>query len=80
MSLADSLKSEKKEQHARSCLVNGVLAKLSKADAKILTAAVDNPLITAPQIARALQREGHVISPSPIQRHRRRDCPCWDKE
>lgn len=83
MSLSDKLKSAQNKAKIQSCLVGELIAgdKLSKSDKEnlisILDVPQDNPArVPNTQLGRILREEGHNISNSSIDRHRRGDCCC----
>jgi hypothetical protein len=74
MSLADSLKANATTVKGPTCSVCALLAKLDKADAKVLQAALDNDEFAATGISRALRAEGYIVGSEPIRRHRKGEC------
>lgn len=58
------------------CAVKKVLNSMSADDAKVLRDAIDNPLIKATAIYKALKARGFQISDGTISRHRRKECVC----
>lgn len=58
------------------CAVKKVLDNMSADDAKDLRGAIDDPLIKATAIYKALKTRGYQISDGTISRHRRKECVC----
>jgi len=83
MSLSDKLSAVKTTQVVRLCkigslLVGSTLSDQDKANLKnVLDIEETNPTrINNSTIGRILREEGHDISNSAVDRHRRGDCPC----
>lgn len=58
------------------CTVKTILDNLSPEDADSLQQAIDNPLIKATAISRALKNRNIKLSDSTVTRHRRKECCC----
>jgi len=83
MSLSDKLSAANTTHAVRLCKIGSLLAGsiLSEQDKANLKAVLDvedaNPTrINNSTIGRILREEGHDISNSAVDRHRRGDCPC----
>ena len=77
MGFADALQLEHDNAFkGPSCTVGMTLAAMDAGDADALTEAVDDLLIPASQIARALKSEKHSVGAEAIRRHRNHECKC----
>lgn len=83
MSLSDKLAQASVSKSIKLCKIGVILEsdKISKADRENLKAVLDAPENTPNRIpnthlGRILREEGHDVSNSAVDRHRRRDCPC----
>ena len=74
MALSDALKAEASKRPGPTCTVCILVPTLSGADREALEAAMTDLAVTASAIARALQSEGHDISPETLRRHRSQRC------
>ena len=59
-----------------ACSLEVTLSKLSADDVAELNAYLDDAAVPATAIARALQKEGHVVRAQAVQRHRSKQCRC----
>lgn len=83
MSFGDKLKAAADESAAKLCKIGALLSsdKLNTADKKNLVLVLDTPpdnptRIPNTVLGRILREEGHDISNSAVDRHRRLDCAC----
>lgn len=74
MSLKDALEANKNVHKGPRCTLCILIDKLDKKDSDVLVAALSDDTFTHAAISRALQSEGHRITPNTIQRHRTRGC------
>lgn len=75
--LRDALDAEKAAfRKGPTCSLEVVLSKVDPDDAAALNAYLDDAAVPATAIARALQREGHVVRAQAVQRHRSKQCRC----
>lgn len=86
MSLSDRLSSAQSNAKNLFCKIGNLLQgdNLSAKDKEQLETALNAPLtdskrITNAALARLLREEGHDISDSSMDRHRRKDCSCYRK-
>ena len=75
MGLLDDIKNAQPRKGSK-CSVPALLAALDKEDRADIEAAMADPVIASTSIVAILQREGHKIGISTIQRHRRGGCFC----
>lgn len=85
MSLSERLNSASKESTAKLCKIGMLLAGdvLSDKDKKTLTETFDVPegvpgRVTNVSLTKILREEGYDISLSTVDRHRRKDCGCFN--
>lgn len=85
MSLSERLQSASKESNAKLCKIGALLNSnsLSDKDKKSLVETLDVPegtpgRITNVAISKILREEGHDVSLSTVDRHRRKDCGCFN--
>ena len=74
MALSDALRVEANKKPGPTCTVCILIPTLSDADREALEAAMTDLAVTASAIARALQSEGHDVSPETLRRHRAQRC------
>jgi hypothetical protein len=86
MSLSDRLSSAQSDAKNVFCKIGNLLQgdNLPARDREQLETALNAPLtdskrITNAALARVLREEGHDISDSSMDRHRRKDCSCYRK-
>jgi hypothetical protein len=89
MSLSDKLKNASKSSQTALCKLGVILqsTSISSEDRNYLKSVLDvedtDPnRIPNSQIGRILREEGYDMSNSAVDRHRRKDCPCfrWNKK
>jgi hypothetical protein len=85
MSLSDKLQSASKESNIKLCKIGLLLSGnvLSEKDKKTLTETFDVPegvpgRVTNVALSKILREEGYDISLSTVDRHRRKDCGCFN--
>ncbi len=85
MSISDRLQSASKESNIKLCKIGLMLGgeALSEKDKKSLQETLDTPegvpgRITNVSISKILREEGYDISLSTVDRHRRKDCGCFN--
>jgi len=85
MSLSERLQSASKESTAKLCKIGLLLAGdvLSEKDKKTLAETFDVPegvpgRVTNVALTKILREEGYDISLSTVDRHRRKDCGCFN--
>lgn len=85
MSLSDRLQSASKESTTKLCKIGLLLAGdvLSEKDKKHLVEVFDTPegvpgRITNVSLSKIFREEGYDISLSTVDRHRRKDCGCFN--
>jgi len=85
MSLSERLNSASKESTAKLCKIGMLLSGdvLSDKDKKTLTETFDVPegvpgRVTNVSLTKILREEGYDISLSTVDRHRRKDCGCFN--
>jgi hypothetical protein len=85
MSLSERLNSASKESTAKLCKIGMLLAGdvLSDKDKKTLSETFDVPegvpgRVTNVSLTKILREEGYDISLSTVDRHRRKDCGCFN--
>jgi hypothetical protein len=85
MSLSERLNSASKESTAKLCKIGMLLAGdvLSDKDKNTLTETFDVPegvpgRVTNVSLTKILREEGYDISLSTVDRHRRKDCGCFN--
>ena len=85
MSLPERLNSASKESTAKLCKIGMLLSGdvLSDKDKKTLTETFDVPegvpgRVTNVSLTKILREEGYDISLSTVDRHRRKDCGCFN--
>ena len=85
MSLSERLQSASKESTAKLCKIGLLLAGdvLTEKDKKTLTETIDTPegvpgRVTNVSLTKILREEGYDISLSTVDRHRRKDCGCFN--
>lgn len=85
MSLSERLNSASKESTTKLCKIGMLLAGdvLSDKDKKTLTETFDVPegvpgRVTNVSLTKILREEGYDISLSTVDRHRRKDCGCFN--
>ena len=81
MSLSDKLKDAVTEASSKTCKVGTLLETLPPKDvdvlARILSVPESDPArVPNSQIGKILREEGHDVSNSSVDRHRRGDCGC----
>jgi len=85
MSLSERLQSASKESTSRLCKIGLLLVGnvLSEKDKATLVETVDTPegvpgRVTNVSLSKILREEGYDISLSTVDRHRRKDCGCFN--
>jgi hypothetical protein len=85
MSLSERLQSASKESNTKLCKIGLLLGGevLSEKDKKILIETFDVPegvpgRVTNVALSKILREEGYDISLSTVDRHRRKDCGCFN--
>ena len=85
MSLSDRLQSASKESNIKLCKIGLLLGGevLSEKDKKILVDTFDVPegvpgRVSNVSLSKILREEGYDISLSTVDRHRRKDCGCFN--
>ena len=85
MSLSERLQSASKESNIKLCKIGLLLSGeiLSEKDKKILIDTLDAPegvpgRVTNVALSKILREEGYDISLSTVDRHRRKDCGCFN--
>lgn len=85
MSLSERLQSASKESNIKLCKIGLLLSGeiLSEKDKKILIDTLDVPegvpgRVTNVALSKILREEGYDISLSTVDRHRRKDCGCFN--
>jgi hypothetical protein len=86
VSLSDRLSSAQSDAKNLFCKIGNLLQgeNLSTKDKENLEVALNTPItdskrITNAALARLLREEGHDVSDSSMDRHRRKDCSCYRK-
>ena len=85
MSLSERLVSASKESTAKLCKIGMLLAGdvLTEKDKKTLAETINTPdgvpgRVTNVSLSKILREEGYDISLSTVDRHRRKDCGCFN--
>ncbi len=77
MGFADALQVEHDNAFkGPSCTIGITIAAMDTGEAADLCEALDDLLIPASQIARALKAENYKIASEAVRRHRNRECKC----
>jgi len=76
MALADALATVLAAKPGPVCTISRLMAALAPGERPDYLAALADPNISAAALSRAFNMEGHKVSRSPIERHRRGDCAC----
>tara|TARA_R110000868_G_scaffold292879_1_gene553390 strand:+ start:474 stop:713 length:240 start_codon:yes stop_codon:yes gene_type:complete len=79
MALADALATVLASKPGPKCTVSRLLAKLDPAERADYEAALANDELSAVTICKAFALEGHSVSRSPVERHRRGGCACGSR-
>lgn len=74
--LLDEILAHNNNRPGTVCGIAKMYEVLEPDDAEALKTAVNDPMVKATAIARALKGRGHQINESVVTRHRRKECVC----